>query len=408
MNKATIHSEAFKPEDIVGQTCRTLSSMGSEIRRVFLLGQRLREENPNIDLVDLSLGNPDLEPPQEVSSELVRLLQEHEAGVHRYMDNAGFPEVRQFLAQRLSESEAVSLTRDSVFLTCGAAGALQILLRTLLDPGDEVILLAPFFSEYRPYVTNMGGVPVIVGSDDQHLPDLEKLRAALSSRTRAIIVNSPNNPSGALYPEPVVRSVAGLLQEHHLKTGRLVHLISDEPYARLLFNPADHVSVLNVYPATWLVRSHSKDLGLAGERIGYLAWGPQLASADTLNALRNSARALGFVNAPALMQRLLPRVFDARVDVSQYQKRVDSFVDILLAAGFECLRPRASFFVFPKCPITDDHAFTEALVRHGVLAVPGSSFGKPGYFRCSLTQPLDRVIEGARRIVECAHFKGSK
>jgi aspartate aminotransferase len=382
--------------------------MGSEIRRVFLLGQKLREENPNIDLVDLSLGNPDLEPPLEVREELVRLAQEHVAGAHRYMDNAGYPEVREFLASTLQKSEGVALTRDSVFLTCGAAGALQILLRTLLDPGDEVILLAPFFSEYRPYVSNMGGVPVVVGSDSNHLPHLRQLKAALSPRTRAIIVNSPNNPSGALYPESVLLEIAETLTRFHAETGRLVHLISDEPYARLLFNPSELVPILKIYPAAWLVRSHSKDLGLAGERIGYLAWGPQLALPETLNALRNSARALGFVNAPALMQRLLPRVFNASVDVLQYKQRVDAFVDILLAGGLECTRPRASFFVFPKSPMADDNAFTERLVGEGVLAVPGSSFGKPGYFRCSLTQPLERVIEGAHRIVRAAQFKSSK
>lgn len=408
MNHGQTGKPDIKPDDIVGFTCKTLSSMGSEIRRVFLQGQKMREENPDIDLVDLSLGNPDLEPPSRVLNELVELAREHVAGAHRYMDNAGYPDVREWLAGRLSDSEQVPIVRDSVFLTCGAAGALQILMRTILDPGDEVILLAPFFSEYRPYVVNMGAKPVIVGSNDAHLPDMAKLRAALSPRTRAVIINSPNNPSGVLYPESVVSEIAQLLMNHHEDTGRIVHLISDEPYARLLFNPAELVSVLKLYPASWLVRSHSKDLGLAGERIGYLAWGPELALPETLNALRNSARALGFVNAPALMQRLLPRVFDASVDVSQYKARVDAFVDVLQAAGIECVRPRASFFVFPKSPIADDHAFTEALVRHGVLAVPGSSFGKSGYFRCSLTQPLEKVVEGARRIVLCAQSKSPK
>lgn len=399
------NSAAFRSDEIVGFTCRTLSNMGSEIRRVFLLGQKLREENPNIDLVDLSLGNPDLEPPAEVHQEIVRLAQEQVAGAHRYMDNAGYPDVREFLARSLQQSEGVSLSRDSVFLTCGAAGALQILLRTLLDPGDEVILLAPFFSEYRPYVTQMGGGVRVVGSDASHYPNLNQLRESLSPRTKAIIVNSPNNPSGALYPESVLREIADMLSRFHDETGRLVHLISDEPYARLLFDPSELVSVLKLYPAAWLVRSHSKDLGLAGERIGYLAWGPELALPETLNALRNSARALGFVNAPALMQRLLPRVFNASVDVSIYEERVNAFVDILHAGGLECTRPRASFFVFPKSPWADDNLFTEQLIREGVLAVPGSSFGKPGYFRCSLTQPLDRVLEGARRIVRAARSK---
>lgn len=408
MNSEKDDSSHFRPEDVVGFTCRTLSSMGSEIRRVFQLGQKMREENPNVDLIDLSLGNPDLEPPVEVKGELARLVQEEALGVHRYMDNAGYLEVREFLAQQLTKSEGVSICRDSVFLTCGAAGALQILLRTLLDPGDEVILLAPFFSEYRPYISNMGGVPVIVGSDDQHFPDLEKLSSALSVRTRAILINSPNNPSGALYPEEIIKSIVHKLKLHREETGRLVHLISDEPYARLIYSSVDHVHVLQHYPATWLVRSHSKDLGLAGERIGYLAWGPQLAFPETLNALRNSARALGFVNAPALMQRLLPRVFSASVDVSQYQTRVNAFVDVLTKGGIDCVRPRASFFVFPRSPIPDDFSFTDELVHAGVLAVPGSSFGKSGYFRCSLTQPLEKVIAGAHRIVRCAQSKGLK
>ena len=395
-------------DDIVGSTCRTLSSMGSEIRRVFLLGQRRREENPEVDLVDLSLGNPDLEPPEQVKQQLQVLAAERQQGVHRYMDNAGFPEIREFLAQRLTESEGVQITRDSVFVSCGAAGALQVLLRTLIDPQDEVLLVAPFFSEYRPYVSNLGGCPVTVGSDSYHMPDLEAFKRALNSQTRAVIINSPNNPSGVLYPLDVIQGLVQCLREHRENTGRVVHLISDEPYARLLYNPNDFVSVLAQYDASWLIRSHSKDLGLAGERIGYLAWGPALNKPETLNALRNSARALGFVNAPALMQRLLPKVFDASVDVSEYQRRVDAFVDILQQNGFECVRPKASFFVFPRCPIQDDNLFCELLVAAGVLAVPGSSFGKPGYFRCSLTQPIERVIDGAQRIVGCAQGNALK
>lgn len=395
-------------EDIVGSTCKALSTMGSEIRRVFLLGQRMREENPDVDLVDLSLGNPDLEPPEELKSQLQKLAAERTTGVHRYMDNAGFPEVREFLSQRLQKSEGVPVTRDSVFVSCGAAGALQVLLRTLIDPGDEVILLAPFFSEYRPYVSNLGGRPVIVGSDPQHVPDMEQLKGALSDRTRALIINSPNNPSGVLYPLSVIQGLVHCLEQHRRATGKVVHLISDEPYARLLFNQNDFVPVLAQYDAAWLIRSHSKDLGLAGERIGYLAWGPALDRPETLNALRNSARALGFVNAPALMQRLLPMVFDASVDVAEYQRRVDAFVDILHHHGLECVRPKASFFVFPRSPIEDDNLFCEQLVAAGVLVVPGSSFGKPGYFRCSLTQPLERVIEGAQRIVRCAQDNALK
>lgn len=402
MKPAQPASKSIATEDIVGSTCKALSSMGSEIRRVFLLGQKMREENPEADIVDLSLGNPDLEPPVQVKAQLQALVAENAEGAHRYMDNAGFPVIREFLAQRLQQSEGVQITRDSVFVSCGAAGALQVLLRTLIDAEDEVVLIAPFFSEYRPYVSNLGGRPVVVGSDAQHMPDLNAFKQALTARTRAVIINSPNNPSGALYPLEVLEGLVRCLEEHREKTGCVVHLISDEPYARLLYNQNDFVPVLAQYDASWLIRSHSKDLGLAGERIGYLAWGPALNRPETLNALRNSARALGFVNAPALMQRLLPKVFDASVDVSEYQRRVDAFVDILQKNHVECVRPKASFFVFPRSPIADDSLFCEQLVAAGVLAVPGSSFGKPGYFRCSLTQPIERVIEGAQRVVRCA------
>lgn len=397
-------STPLTPSDIVSSKCQSLSGMGSEIRRMFLLGQELRATDPKIDIIDLSLGNPDLEPPSLVREKLISLLSEATPGAHRYMDNAGFPEVRAFLARELSASEGVEIAPEAVFMTCGAAGALQIVMRTILDADDEVIVLAPYFSEYIPYVSNMGAKPIVVPGDARHLPQPSTLAAALTPRTKAVIVNSPNNPSGVIYPKALMAELVDVLRRHRAKHNKLIHMISDEPYSRLLYRGSERVSVLPMYEGAWVVRSHSKDLGLAGERIGYLAWAPQLNLPQTLPALRNAARALGFVNAPALMQRVLPLVYRASVDVAEYERRTQAFVGILVNGGVECALPGGSFFVFPKAPVPDDRAFCARLLEQsGVLCVPGSGFGVPGFFRCSLTQSLDRVVEAAHRIVRAAH-----
>jgi aspartate aminotransferase len=362
---------------------------------MFLLGEERRRERPGSKLIDLSLGNPDLEPPEAVLKALIEVASEVLPGAHRYMDNAGYPEVRAFIGRSLSHTEGVLLGENNVFLTCGAAGGIQILMRVLLDPGDEVVLFAPYFSEYVPYSVNMGAKPVTVPTDDAHLPHPHALEAALTPSTRLVILNSPNNPSGVVYPRATCEALFEVLRRHRERTGRVVHVLSDEPYANLIFKPSDYVPLLPLYDALWVVRSHSKDLGLAGERIGYLAWGKALEGASTLGALRNAARSMGFVNAPALMQRLLPKVFDARVDTGVYAERVRAFCDILAAGGVSCVRPGGTFFVFPKSPVLDDRAFSQALLEKGVLVVPGSGFGKPGYVRCSLSRPLEEVKEAA-------------
>lgn len=396
-------SSASSSASFASRRCLELAEMGSEIRKTFAQGEELRRKRPELDLIDLSLGNPDLEPPDAVHDAMLHLLRHPERGQHRYMDNAGYAGVRAFVAGKLSKSEGVEIGENQVFLTVGAAGALQILLRFLLDPGDEALLLAPFFSEYQPYVSNLAAVPVVVPPGPGFVPDLEAIAARLTPRTRLLFLNTPNNPSGVAYPPDSITALAALLEEHRRRTGRLVHLVSDEPYARLLFRGKEPVQVLKAYPYAWLVRSHSKDLGLAGERIGYLAWGAKLAQADTLPLLRNAARCTGFVNAPALMQRILPQCFDAKVDVGIYEERAKAFVRILTAGGMECVSPGGGFFVFPRAPIPDCRAFCrELLEREAVLCVPGAGFGSPGFFRASLTQPIKRVNEAAERIVRVA------
>lgn len=387
-------------QNLFSQKATYFSTIGSDIRRMFLLGQDLKKQNPNIDLIDLSLGNPDLEPPSSLKETLTKLTRDSEKGVHRYMDNAGLLATREFLAKKLSQECNVKVTADSVFMTCGAAGGIQIVLRTVLDPGDEVLIFKPYFVEYIPYTLQMDGKTIEVECDENHLPCLQDLERKITARTRVAFINSPNNPSGVVYPAEHLKKMAEIFTKASARFGRPIHLISDEPYTRIAFKNVEVASILQFYQPSWVIRSHSKDLGLAGERIGFIAWTNPLNTPETLALMRSSARAIGFPNAPALMQRLLPVAYDLRVEVDEYQKRAELFVRILREGGLSVVSPGGTFFVLPKCPIADDVEFCEKLVKNGVLCVPGRGFGVPGYFRASLTQPLKEIERAAKKIVQ--------
>jgi aspartate aminotransferase len=377
-----------------------LSKMGGDIRRIFMLGQKLKLNNPDIDLIDLSLGNPDLEPPIQINNLLIHLLSSYEKGCHRYMDSAGLEDARTFLAAELTKSEKVKISSNSVYLTVGAAGAIQILLRAFLDKDDEVIIFSPYFPEYIPYAENFGAKPIIVKCDDTHQPIIQDFEKKITNKTKVVIMNSPNNPSGIAYSRETLESIISVLMKRKEKNGQVIQLLSDEPYSRVIYKEEKITPLLSLYRNTWLVRSFSKDLGLAGERIGYIAWRNDPAFAEAQNAFRNSSRVLGFVSAPRLMQRLIPMIYNTKIDVKIYEKRVESFVKILRTGGIDVKLPDAGFFVFPKTPIVNDRKFCEDLVNIGVLCVPGSAFGSPGYFRASLTQEQDKVELAAHRIIE--------
>lgn len=361
--------------------------LGSEIRKMYQQGIDLKQKNPEMELIDLSLGNPDLEPPEELMKNWVELSKILPKGAHRYMDNAGLPEIRSFLAQRFATEFQTTFDFQQVYLTCGAAGALQILLRSFLDPGDEALICAPYFSEYIPYVHSCQAKKVIVGCDSHLLPDLESLERQIGPKTKMLILNSPNNPSGVVYPSKTVEKIAKILIKANQNRSIPIHLVSDEPYARLCFKGVEFASPLLHYPYTWVVRSHSKDLGLAGERIGYFAWGPAWAPYQPLPIFRTISRTYGFVNAPSFMQYLLPRVFDFSVPTQIYENRVAMFCDGLEKLGFSVQRPGAGFFVFPQVPRgLDAVQYCSKLLALGLITVPGTSFGMENHFRLSLTQ----------------------
>ena len=396
----------------LAQASREAMTSTSIIRRIFLLGQALRQTNQTADIIDLSLGNPDLEPPEAVIKALEVLTADRTPGRHRYMDNAGFESVRTAVAAHMAAEQGVPVAASSVYMTCGAAGGLHILMRMLLGPSDEVLLLAPFFVEYPTYLAVHNAVPVVVplgqnlrpGQDTAvFVPRIEDVASRLTPRTRMIIINSPNNPSGCLYPREFLMDLAALIKNHEALGHRPIHVVSDEPYAHLVFAGTELPPVLACVPDAWIVRSHSKDLGLAGERIGFIAWSTASDDDKVLAAMRSAARALGFVNAPALMQRLLPHVLGAHVATDIYERRADVFCSILSRGGCAVERPGGTFFVLPRVPPGyGDDEFCEAAAARGILIVPAAAFGAPGYFRASLTQTDDRIARAAEVLVALA------
>ena len=371
----------------------------SWIRRMFEIGLELRRERGADNVFDYSLGNPEVEPPEAVIAALRAVVEENRPHSHGYMPNAGFPEVRAAIAAGLAARTGIIFTGDDLIMTSGAAGAINIVLKSILDPGDEVILLNPYFPEYRFYVENHSGCAVTVETDDAFQPDVARIAAAITPRTKAIILNSPNNPTGAVYRAEVLRDLNGVIREPVL-------VISDEPYRPLVYDGLTMPETLNIISRSVLAWSWSKAMAISGERIGYLAIPPRLPEAAALrNACTFANRILGYINAPAIWQRVVARTANATVDVSLYQAKRDLLCDALNGMGYQAPRPQGSYYVFPQTPILDDIAFIRLLQEEGILAVPGSGFGRGGYMRLSLTiarSDLERSLPGFERALRHA------
>jgi len=386
-------------------------SKSSWIRKMFEEGERLRQEFGPDNVHDFTLGNPDVEPPTAFQAELLSLARHPLPGMHRYMNNAGYQETRAAVAAKLARDSGIEVTADHVVMTCGAGGALNVVFKTILNPGEEVIILTPYFVEYKFYIDNHGGVPVEVWTDRETFQlDIAAIEQALTPRTRAILICSPNNPTGVIYPEESLRRLGEILKGIHRRNGHLIYLISDEPYARIAF---DGKHVPNIFPlveSSIIVTSHSKDLALPGERIGYLAANPRM---DTVMQFMGGAvfsnRVLGFVNAPALMQRLVAKLQDESVDVAAYQAKRDLLVNELTALGFSMVKPDGAFYIFPKSPLADDVAFIKLAQKHHLLLVPGAGFGAPGYFRiayCVDQGVIERSLPAWRELAREVGLQG--
>ncbi len=386
-------------------------SRSSWIRRMFEEGERLRRECGADRIYDFTLGNPDVEPPEAFRRELLALAHNPLPGMHRYMNNAGYSETRAAVAAKLSRDAGLAVTADHVIMTCGAGGALNVVLKTILNPGEEVIILAPYFVEYKFYIDNHGGVPVEAWTDRETFQlDIDAIEQALTAKTRAIIICSPNNPTGVIYDADSLGRLGALLKKAQEKSSHQIYVISDEPYARIAYDGTKVPSVFPLIENSVMVTSHSKDLALPGERIGYLAANPRMATAQQfMEGAVFSNRVLGFVNAPALMQRLVAGLQDESVDIADYQGKRDLLVGELTGMGFSMVRPDGAFYLFPKSPLADDVEFVKLAQKHHILLVPGSGFGAPGHFRiayCVDRAMIERSLPAWRSLAVEAGLKG--
>jgi aspartate aminotransferase len=378
-------------------------SRASWIRRMFEEGNDLKARFGAENVFDFSLGNPVMEPPMELVDTLRRLTADPEVGIHRYMPNAGYPAVRAKVAAALAAEAGVPVEARHLVMTVGAACGLNITLKALLDPGDEVLILAPYFVEYVFYADNHGGVAKVVETDADFLPDPAAIDAAIGPRTKVLILNSPNNPTGVVYPRSLLEELATTLEQAEARVGHPIYVISDEPYRKISYGD-EVVPSLSVFRNSILCTSHSKDLALAGERIGVAAVHPEAADSDELVAAMTFAiRTLGFVNAPALMQLAVADLQHVTVDVGEYRRNRDLLLGGLRDVGLECNEPGGAFYLFPRCPVEDDVAFIRRLQKQRLLAVPGSGFGRGGYFRlsyCVDREMIERALPALRRAME--------
>ncbi len=391
----------------VSEKMRVFAEKSSWIRKMFEEGAKMKAAHGAENVFDFSLGNPDAPPPPQFDEVIREIVRNTSPGMHAYMPNGGYPWVREAIAARMSVEQETSITQGDMLMTCGAAGGLNIVLKALLNPGDEVIILAPYFVEYEFYIDNHGGVTKTVATDEHFNLDPAAIEAALSSKTKAVIINSPNNPCGQIYTKESLTALGRLLEDASEKLGTTIYLISDEPYRKIVFDGYEVPSIFPAYTNSIVVCSYSKDLSLPGERIGYLAVNPDIEDKlQLLNALTMANRILGFVNAPALMQRVVAELQDVCVDTSVYAGRKENICNVLRDAGFSFTEPKGAFYVFPKTPLADDVKFVSLLQEEKILAVPGVGFGSPGHMRLAFCVPNDiitRSAEGFKRAVAKAH-----
>lgn len=355
----------------------------SMIRRMFEAGIELKKTYGEDNVYDFSLGNPDLPPPPEIKQAMLEIAANSDQPfAFGYMPNAGENAARSALSQLVSSEQSTAVPPENIIVTCGAAGGINAFFRATLTPGDEVLCIAPYFVEYGFYAGNFGGILKPVMANEDFSLNIDNIAAAITEKTRAIIINSPNNPTGKIYNRQELLAVAALLKSAREKYGRMIYIVSDEPYRFLNYDGDEVPSMFNVYDGTVVIGSFSKTLSLPGERIGYIAVNPALENAaELLGGLTLTNRTLGFVNAPVVAQKLIAKCSNARIDLDIYRRRRDLMAQILTGAGIDFVMPGGAFYFFPKSPTADERIFIDALLSERILAVPGRGFGLPGYFR---------------------------
>ncbi len=380
----------------------TILQRSSWIRKMFEEGARLKAEHGPDKVFDFSLGNPNITAPECFDKALAETACSC-SGEHGYMPNTGYPHVRESVAKYLTDEQGVAVSADEVIMTCGASGALNVALKTLLDPGDEVLTPVPCFVEYGFYADNHGGVLKTVATHSDFSLDLDAMAAAITAKTKVVLINSPNNPTGQIYSHESLTRLGELLAAKSADHERTIYLISDEPYRKIVFDGHRVPSIFTVYADSILATSYSKDISIPGERIGFAALNPAANHRDdVMNGMALANRILGFVNAPALMQKIVACLQGTSVDIGLYQRKRDLLCQGLAAAGYEFVTPPGTFYLFPRSPIPDDVAFVQALQEELILVVPGSGFNGPGHFRiafCVDDDTIANALPGFKRVM---------
>ncbi|MEG1828627.1 MAG: pyridoxal phosphate-dependent aminotransferase [Cellulosilyticaceae bacterium] len=390
---------------MISNKMQNLVANSSTIRAMFEEGKKLAAIYGSENVFDYSLGNPNVQPPETIKTAISDILNEESPNlIHGYMNNSGYEDVRNTIAEHIAIKHHVSITAANIIMTCGAAGGLNILLKTLMNPGDEVIVFAPFFGEYKNYVDNYDGHLVVIPADlTTFEPNLLALKEAITPKTKAVIINSPNNPTGVIYSEEAIKGLALLLDTAQKELGTSIYLISDEPYREIIFDDAKVPYILNYYDNAFIGYSYSKSLSLPGERIGYLVANSSMNDFEEIMAGLNVAnRILGFVNAPSLFQRVIAKCLDSEVDISIYKRNRDLLYNHLISIGFDCIKPQGAFYLFPKSLIPDDKQFCQDAKQFNLLLVPGSAFGYPGHVRLSYCISYEKIEKSLEAFTKLA------
>ena len=391
---------------MIAEKMKSMVANSSAIRAMFEEGNRLAGIYGRENVFDFSLGNPNVPAPQEVKDAILEILNEEDPVVlHGYTNsNAGYAEVRQAVADSLNERFDTRFEGKNIVMTVGAAGGLNVALKILLNPGDEVITFAPYFGEYRSYTANFDGVLVAISPDTETFqPKLDEFEAKITEKTKAVIVNTPNNPTGVVYSEETIQKMASILEAKQKEFGTDIYLISDEPYRELAYDGVEVPYLTKYYANTIIGYSFSKSLSLPGERIGYLVIPDEASdSEDLLSAASVATRILGFVNAPTLQQKMVAKCLNAKTDISYYDRNRETLYNGLLECGFECIKPEGAFYLFVKSPIEDEKAFCAAAKKYNILIVPGSSFGCPGFVRMAYCVAYETIVNALPKFRELA------
>lgn len=394
---------------MIADKMKDLVNNNSVIREMFEEGKRLAKIHGKENVYDFSLGNPSVPVPEKIGETIKKIIDTEEpCKLHGYMSNSGFEDVREKIANSINKKFNTEFNEKNIIMTVGAASGLNIVLKSILNPEEEVIVFAPYFVEYRNYVKNYDGKIVeVICNEPNFEPNLKELEEKINSRTRAVIINTPNNPTGAVYSEEIIKEISKILKNKQKEFNNTVFLISDEPYRELVYDNIEVPYITKYYENTFVVYSYSKSLSLPGERIGYVVVPTEMEDSETvITAVTIANRVIGCVNAPALIQKVIGECVDLTVDINEYKKNRDLLYNGLTECGFECQKPQGAFYLFLKSPIKDEKEFCKIAKEYNILMVPGSSFAYPGYVRISYCVENDMIKRSLQQFKKLAEKLG--